>query len=109
MVLTGSTTLLHRIVDNLHAEFAIKDISELCFSLASMSSGHQLVSISPNSGTPIEEILDCVGMVSCKPVTTPIDAKGKLYALQYLAQTLCLLFIKHVSICTTRMFHIKGC
>jgi hypothetical protein len=80
MVLTGSNNaLLQRIVDRLHAEFAIKDLGELRFFLGidvkSTPTGFYL-----SQQRYADNILDRAGMMNCRSASTPIEAKGKLSA-----------------------------
>lgn len=80
IVLTGSSSsLLQHVVDRLRAEFAVKDMGELRFFLGidvrCTKDGFYL-----SQERYTDSILDRAGMAGCKPVTTPIDAKGKLSA-----------------------------
>ncbi|XP_066324159.1 uncharacterized mitochondrial protein AtMg00810-like [Miscanthus floridulus] len=79
MVLTGSSTApLQRIVDRLHAEFAVKDLGQLRFFLGidvkRTANGFYL-----SQQRYAEDILECAGMANCKSAPT-VDAKGKLSA-----------------------------
>jgi len=79
-VLTGSSSvLLCHIVDKLRSEFAIRDMGALNFFLGidvkRTTEGFYLT-----QDRYAEDILERAGMTSCKPVTTPTDAKGKLAA-----------------------------
>jgi hypothetical protein len=80
IVLTGSSAgLLQHIVDHLRAEFAVKDLGELHFFLGidvkRTATGFYL-----SQERYAEDILERVGMANCKPVSTPVDSKGKLTA-----------------------------
>jgi hypothetical protein len=80
IVLTGSSpTLLNNIVAHLRAEFAVKDMGELRFFLGidikRTSAGFFLF-----QERYADDILEHAGMTQCKPVSTPIDSKGKLSA-----------------------------
>jgi hypothetical protein len=78
IVLTGSSPhLLQSIVDRLRFEFAVKDMGALHFFLG--------IDVKRNDDDFFlsqeryaEEILERAGMTTCKPVATPVDAKGKL-------------------------------
>ena len=78
IVLTGSNSaLLREIVDRLRAEFAVRDMGALSFFLGidvkRTRDGFYL-----NQDRYAEDILEHAGMMSYKPIATPIDAKGKL-------------------------------
>jgi histone deacetylase 1/2 len=80
IVLTGSSpALLQHVVDHLRAEFAVKDMGELRFFLGidvkRTSTGFYL-----SQEQYAEDILQRAGMSSCKPVSTPVDSRGKLPA-----------------------------
>jgi len=77
-VLTGSSSApLCHIVDKLRSEFAGRDMGALNFFLGidvkRTKEGFYLT-----QDRYAEDILERAGMTSCKPVATPIDAKGKL-------------------------------
>lgn len=78
IVLTGSSSrLLCSIVDQLRTEFAICDMGAVNFFLGidvqRTADGFYL-----SQHQYAEDILERAGMANYKPVTTPIDAKGKL-------------------------------
>jgi histone deacetylase 1/2 len=80
IVLTGSNpVLLNNIVAHLRAEFAVKDMGELRFFLGidikRTSAGFFL-----SQERYTDDILQRPCMTQCKPVSTPIDSKGKLSA-----------------------------
>lgn len=78
IVITGSSdALLQHVINRLRDEFAVKDLGALRFFLS-------IDVMRTNDGFYLsqeryaEDILDYAGMKECKPVSTPIDAKGKL-------------------------------
>ncbi|XP_066333888.1 uncharacterized mitochondrial protein AtMg00810-like [Miscanthus floridulus] len=80
IVLTGtSSTLLRTVIDRLRAEFTVRDMGALSFFLGidvkRTKDGFYLT-----QDRYAEDILEREGMTNCKPVATPIDAKGKLPA-----------------------------
>jgi hypothetical protein len=80
IVLTGSTPgLLQHIIGRLRDEFAVKDMGELRFFLGidvkRTRDGFYL-----SQERYATDILDRAGMASCRPVSTPVDLKGKLLA-----------------------------
>jgi hypothetical protein len=80
IVLTSySNALLSTTVDHLRAEFAVRDMGTLSFFLGidikRTKDGFYLT-----QDRYAEEILERAGMANCKPIATPIDAKGKLAA-----------------------------
>jgi hypothetical protein len=80
IVITGSSPgLLQHFVDRLRNEFAVKDMGALRFFLGidvrRTKAGFYL-----SQERYAEELLDRAGMSSCKPMSTPIDANGKLAA-----------------------------
>jgi hypothetical protein len=80
IILTASNTqLLQRVIEELHQEFAIKDLGALRFFLGVQvrrdDTGFFLM-----QAQYTEDILDRAGMANCKPATTPVDAKQKLSA-----------------------------
>lgn len=79
LLTTSSDHLLRSILAALHAEFAMSDLGELHHFLritAHRTTGGLLLSQHQNA----LEILECAGMLHCKPVTTPADTKCKLSA-----------------------------
>jgi hypothetical protein len=80
IVITGSCPgLLQHFIDRLLSEFAVKDMGALRFFLGidvrRTKAGFYL-----SQERYAEELLDRAGMSSCKPMSTPIDANGKLAA-----------------------------
>jgi histone deacetylase 1/2 len=78
IVLTGSSAgLLQLIVDRLRTEFAIKDLGKLRFfldiNIKRTKDGFYL-----SQECYEEDIMKHAGMMNCKPVSTPVDSKGKL-------------------------------
>jgi hypothetical protein len=80
IVLTGSSlALLQHVVDKLRAEFAVKDMGALRFFLG-IDVQRTKDSFYLSQERYVDDILECAGMASCKPATTPIDGKHKLAA-----------------------------
>lgn len=80
IVLTSSSSmLLHQLLSQLQAEFAIKDLGDLHFFLGidvkRTTDGFFL-----SQQWYADDILERAGMTNCKPSSTPIDIKGKLSA-----------------------------
>jgi hypothetical protein len=77
IITTSSQHLLRRIVDQLRAEFAIKDIGDVRFFLGVQvtrnTSGFFL-----NQSQYAEDVLERADMLNCKPASTPADTKPKL-------------------------------
>ncbi|XP_039780498.1 uncharacterized mitochondrial protein AtMg00810-like [Panicum virgatum] len=78
MIITDSSSaLLQRIIAELQAEFALKDMGNLHFFLGvevtRSASGFHL-----SQAQYAEELLDRAGMSNCRPISTPIDVKPKL-------------------------------
>jgi hypothetical protein len=76
---TSSTALLKWIISHLSSTFAMKDLGPIHFFL-----GIQVLRTKDgfflNQAQYVEEILDHVGMVHCKPAVTPVDTKPKVAA-----------------------------
>jgi histone deacetylase 1/2 len=80
IVLTGSSsTLLANVVNRLRSEFAVRDMGALSFFLG-IDVSRTKYGFYLNQGRYAEDILEHAGMKNCKPVATPVDAKGKLPA-----------------------------
>jgi hypothetical protein len=80
MVITASSSsLLQRVVTDLHAEFAVKDMGDLHFFLG-IDVQRTAAGFNLNQSRYAEAILQRAGMANCKPASTPIDNKGKLSA-----------------------------
>jgi hypothetical protein len=80
IVLTGSSAhLLQHVIDQLRAEFAVKDMGDLHFFL-----GIDVKQTADEFYLSQEryaiDILERAGMSNCHPISTPIDCKGKLPA-----------------------------
>ena len=73
----SSSALLHRLIDQLGHEFAMKDLGPLHFFLGIQvrcnSSGFFLSQTQYS-----DELLERAGMVDCKPAPTPVDTKPKV-------------------------------
>ena len=78
MIITASTTaLLRQVINELQAEFVVKDMGDLHFFLGvevTRSAGGFHLSQTQYA----EELLDRAGMSNCRPISTPIDVKPKL-------------------------------
>ncbi|XP_050909643.1 uncharacterized mitochondrial protein AtMg00810-like [Lathyrus oleraceus] len=61
----------------LASEFAMKDLDPLSYFLGIVVSRHP-DGIFLSQSTYASEIIECAGMASCKPSTTPVDTKQKL-------------------------------
>ena len=79
ILLASSTALLRHIIAWLHDAFAIKDIGPV----------HHFLGIGVrrtrndfflSQAQYAADLLECAGMVNCKPVVTPADTKGKVSA-----------------------------
>jgi histone deacetylase 1/2 len=80
IVLTGSSPkLLADIVAHLRAEFAVKDMGELRFFLG-INVKRTPEGFFLSQERYADDVLESAGMTQCKPVSTPIDSKGKLQA-----------------------------
>nr|XP_020155993.1 uncharacterized mitochondrial protein AtMg00810-like [Aegilops tauschii subsp. strangulata] len=80
IILTTCTLdLLRQLTDHLRVEFAIKDLGPLHYfrdvEVVRRSSGFFL-----HQGKYAHELLDCAEMLNCKPASTPVDTKAKLFA-----------------------------
>ena len=82
MVLTGSSTmLLERIIGRLRAEFTVRDMGPLRFFLG-ISVTRTAHGFALSQQQYAEDILERAGMANCKPISTPVDVKGKLPAAE---------------------------
>jgi hypothetical protein len=78
IILTASsTTFLHKIINQLHAEFSMKDLGHLHHFLG-ISVSRTSSSIHLSQRQYILDILTRAGMTDCNPSSTPIDTKPKL-------------------------------
>lgn len=78
IVLTGSSPgLLQHVIDRLRAEFTVKDLSELRFFL-DIDVKRTVDGFYPSQERYVEDILEHASMMTCKPVSTPVESKGKL-------------------------------
>jgi hypothetical protein len=74
---TSSDTLLRRIIDLLHHEFAMKDLGDLHHFLGlSVTRNRDGLFLCQRQHTL--DILARAGMVDCKPCATPVDTSAKL-------------------------------
>ena len=69
--------LLLRLTDQLHIEFAIKDLGPLDY-FHDIEVVRCVDRFFLHQGKYAHELLDCAGMLNCKPATTPSDTKAKL-------------------------------
>ena len=79
IVMASTTTLLHRVINDLRHEFAIKDLGALRFFLGVQVHRHGGGFFLTQSQYT-EDILERAGMANCKPAPTPVDVKKKLAA-----------------------------
>ena len=73
------TALLRQVINELQAEFVVKDMGDLHFFLGvevTRSAGGFHLSQTQYA----EELLDRAGMSNCRPISTPIDVNSKLPA-----------------------------
>ena len=82
IILTASTVaLLQRLTARLRDEFALKDLGPLHYFL-----GIEVVrrpdGFFLHQQRSAHELLDCAGMLNCKPAPTPVDTKTKVSALE---------------------------
>jgi hypothetical protein len=79
ILITSSTTLLQRIIDNIKSSFVMKDLGPLHFFLGIQvqrsSKGFHL-----HQACYAADLLDHAGMRNCKPASTPVDTKPKALA-----------------------------
>nr|XP_020170280.1 uncharacterized mitochondrial protein AtMg00810-like [Aegilops tauschii subsp. strangulata] len=73
--------LLQRLTARLRDEFALKDLGPMHYFL-----GFEVVrradGFFPQQRKYAHELLECAGMLNCKPVATPVDTKAKVSALE---------------------------
>jgi hypothetical protein len=80
IVLTASSSqLLHRVIEALKQEFAMKDLGPLHFFLGMAVQRHQ-DTLFLSQRQYILDILDRHGMSDCKPFSTPVDTCAKVSA-----------------------------
>lgn len=75
----SSASLLQRIITALSSEFSMKDMGPLHHFLGVQvhRSGYTMLLHQEKYAT---DLLDCAGMTSCKPCSTPVDTSSKLSA-----------------------------
>ncbi|XP_039851237.1 uncharacterized mitochondrial protein AtMg00810-like [Panicum virgatum] len=71
------TELLHRIIDQLRLEFAMKDLGPVHFFLG-IQVRRTATSFFLSQAQYADEVLERAGMTSCTPASTPVDVKGKV-------------------------------
>nr|XP_020189802.1 uncharacterized mitochondrial protein AtMg00810-like [Aegilops tauschii subsp. strangulata] len=72
--------LLSQLTTRLHTEFAIKDLGPLHYFLGVEVVRHP-DGFFLHQRKYAHELLDCAGMLNCKPAATPVDTKAKLSAM----------------------------
>lgn len=76
---TSSTGLLHRVISALQGEFAMKDLGPLDYFLA-IRVHRSATGFFLSQEQYAMDLLDCAGMLNCKPAPMPIDTKPKVAA-----------------------------
>lgn len=77
LLVTSSTQLRQHFVSLIGVEFTMKDLGRIHYSVG-IAATHTPQGLFLSQSKYAQEIIACAGMSSCKPVTTPVDSKGKL-------------------------------
>ena len=73
---TSSDMLLRSIISLLSSEFGMKDLGPLSYFLGIAVTRHP-GGLFLSQRKYVIEIIDCAGMITCKPSSTPVDTKTK--------------------------------
>jgi hypothetical protein len=76
---TSSVALLQQIISTLKREFTMKDLG-LLHHFMGVSIQHQADGLFLTQHQFTLNILECVGMMDCKPISTPMDTQAKVSA-----------------------------
>jgi hypothetical protein len=79
IVASSSSAAVTSLLQDLQGDFALKDLGPLHYFLG-VEVQHTADALCLNQSKYTHDLLDCVGMLSCKAVTTPLLSTNKLSA-----------------------------